>query len=431
MGCPGPELLAAMAEGRLDREERDDLTPHLADCDTCRHGMLAMLDAQRGATAKLVIRMRRPVPWGAIAAALLLGVIGYALGRYSPKSMPVDVARQPVPAPTATVQPLPESPRSREPAPSTTPEPTPQPPPSADVPPPVDPPDPTPPKSEQPTPPSPKTGEPPAPTRPEQLPAREVASVRLLDVTGELTIAKKRVAEGQLTNAEMTAVTAAAFRVDGDLIALAKGTVAAVGKSDGVLSILVQSGEACVESDGARWQLGGRVVELRGRAIFAPSDSVVIAELPQKEAARRLAPFKSIRTRQQTWYWNDFAEREKGMYVAPTRGPLIVGTIDLDRRAPYASPLTLKLRARTNVTQVQVNLLLEDRAEPQVMMATVKRGAWQDLSLAISRFETPTGAKPPEKGARIRGLLFLINPADAGKERAFLELDDVLLLEKE
>src|SRR5574341_1469555 len=86
MRCPEPEFLAALAEDRLDRHDRDLLLDHAADCDDCRAALLVL----RETPVRVRVRStRRPwIPW-AVAAALFIGILGLLALRGRPEERPV------------------------------------------------------------------------------------------------------------------------------------------------------------------------------------------------------------------------------------------------------------------------------------------------------------------------------------------------------
>ncbi|MBI3857795.1 MAG: FecR domain-containing protein [Planctomycetes bacterium] len=147
MACPDPEVLAAMAEGRLKSAERDALLDHAAGCDDCRHALL-ILGAPRPTA------VRNWVPWAA-AAAFILAYLGllYSGREVAPKQEEHPAARttpprreperpeppKPVEAPKPVVVPKREEPAPLIPAPLP-PTPTPEKPPAPEEPAPVKPP---------------------------------------------------------------------------------------------------------------------------------------------------------------------------------------------------------------------------------------------------------------------------------------------------
>jgi ferric-dicitrate binding protein FerR (iron transport regulator) len=184
MKCPTPELLAAMAEERLDRRERDALLDHAADCDDCRHALLVLGAAP--ARSRAAARTRpaaRSIPW-AVAAALFIAIIGLLALTRSPE----EVAPESPPVRTAEVPPKPRPepppPPLEDPAPPAVPPVAPRPelPPSPPpAPPPPKPPAVKPPEAPvAPAPPAPPAPEKPSPAPPPVRPAT-LAVVAVLD----------------------------------------------------------------------------------------------------------------------------------------------------------------------------------------------------------------------------------------------------------
>jgi len=425
MTCPSPESLAAMAEGRVDREERETLLVHLADCDGCRGTVLFLSAERRATTRKVFVARTAPFPWAAVAAVLLLAVAGWAIWKLRPearkdivKSLP-RADPQPAPEPPPPAPPkrdVPELPREPRPDPKVEPQPESRTEPSRE-------PEPKP----GPTVPEPPKPVPEDPPKPPPEPVREVASVRLLDVTGELLVAKKRVVEGQVANASITASSGGAFRVDGSLVALAKGTVATVGRVDGTLSIAVESGEACVEAEEASWRLGKSVVTLKGRALVSADATVLLSELPEREAAKRYAPYRALEPKQRTWFFDDFAERENGVLAGqPQAGMMtaIVGT-----QIPYGRKTVVRFRYRaTNAQTLHVEFQVDGGKYPRVAETGVKRG-WQEVTLPLSRFDDPSSPGEPGAGRNIFSLRWSVT--GSSREAATLEVDDVTVIERE
>jgi len=182
MTCPSPEVVAAMAEGRLNEADRDAFLDHAAGCDDCRHAAL-ILSAPKIATVRIVPRAatRRWTPWAA-AAALVLSMLGLLL-----------LATDPVEE-TKTVRTVPrkaEVEPTRPPAPVEVPKPVPPKPPET-APEPLKPPTPKP-AEPAPEPPVKTAPENPAPEPPKPAPAPEPAK----PVT-EVTIAAVQRAEGEV-----------------------------------------------------------------------------------------------------------------------------------------------------------------------------------------------------------------------------------------
>lgn len=134
MTCPSPEVVAAMAEGRLSETDRDAFLDHAAGCDDCRHAAL-ILSAPKFAAAKVAPRAatRSWIPWAA-AAAILLSILGLLLLATEPAQETKTVRTAPKkveaedPKPTAPVEvPKPIPPKPQEPAPEPLKPPTPKP----------------------------------------------------------------------------------------------------------------------------------------------------------------------------------------------------------------------------------------------------------------------------------------------------------------
>jgi ferric-dicitrate binding protein FerR (iron transport regulator) len=161
MRCPNPETLAAFAEDRLARSERERLLDHAADCDECRLALLSLPPAR--ARARVRPPVRSWIPWG-VAAALFIAIVGLLALRRGPEPKPE--------APVAEVPERPEAPPPPElpkPEPAPRPEfPKPQPPPETPKPVPR-PEEPVPPEEKPPVP-TPEPGKP-APEKPPATPA--------------------------------------------------------------------------------------------------------------------------------------------------------------------------------------------------------------------------------------------------------------------
>src|SRR5262245_10161488 len=126
MSCPSPEIVAAMAEGRLSEADRDAFLDHAAGCDDCRHSAL-ILAAPKVTTAKFVPRRAtRPwIPWAA-AAAVVLSIAGllFLTTTPAPEKETVRVSPKVSPTPESPKQPAPiETPKPPDPKPEPTPEP--------------------------------------------------------------------------------------------------------------------------------------------------------------------------------------------------------------------------------------------------------------------------------------------------------------------
>jgi hypothetical protein len=120
MTCPSPEIVAAMAEGRLSDADRDAFLDHAAGCDDCRHAAL-ILAAPKFTAAKAVPRAatRGWIPWAA-AAALVLSILGLLLLATEPvqEAPTVRAPKKGIePQPPAPVErPKPQGPKPVEPA---------------------------------------------------------------------------------------------------------------------------------------------------------------------------------------------------------------------------------------------------------------------------------------------------------------------------
>src|SRR5262245_25130152 len=134
MTCPSPEVVAAMAEGRLGEADRDAFLDHAAGCDDCRHAAL-ILSAPKVTTARIVQRTatRRWMPWAA-AAAIVLSIVGLLLlatepvqetkaVRATPKK--VEAVSPKPPAPVEVPKPPPPKPETPRPEPLKPPPPKP------------------------------------------------------------------------------------------------------------------------------------------------------------------------------------------------------------------------------------------------------------------------------------------------------------------
>lgn len=325
MNCPGSEVIAAHADGRLEAPESVLLLEHCSECDDCRRELAILIQAHparplpaefRARTVKAIVRalererdrtprhlravlargQRRPgIGWAAAAAVLvtIAGMIALVQMRTPRGAEKPNVVKQP-PAPLPEpepprperVLPLPPAPKIEEkprqpeivvppktvapkveekprPVPETTPDPV--------VPPP-------PPRFEE--------------TRPEEPPsrpthtivARALTDVQVTDVTGPVTVRRKgakekerlsavaRLGEGDVVTAEKTA----SFQVDGrHPVVLGDNTSVSLAFSaqDEAPYLHIRSGEAMVDSTGpTRWVVSdGRValVIKQARARFS------------------------------------------------------------------------------------------------------------------------------------------------------------------
>lgn len=446
MACPGTEVLAKMAEGKLPASERERVLEHLADCDACRQAAVVLAGADR-ATTRHISRPANGFPWAAaltIAASLVAGFLAWrTFGGQSP-SRPTSVEK-PVEEdvagtreiPKTEPKPLPDPVRPEPPKPEP-PKPEPEPP-QPDPPGPVGPKDPPPPQPDGPQPeplkPEPTKPEPvkPDPVRPRRPDPAVLASVRLLDVNGDVTASKQRLASGASVHDTISTTTGAAFRVNGDLVAMKKGTVAILGRENDATCLFVEAGEAFVESSGAKWRFGDEPVTFTGSVLVTSEKVALASELEPKDAARRLAPFHALRPRQRTWLLEDYASKPAGFEEGTVEGPVVAAWISLDRKAPWSRNLTLRLRVRTNAPAVQVGMRFEKRdpAEPWTSIVSVRKGAWTALTVSGKQFNAgPAGGKEPPAGEGIMELGFSIDPAlVGGKDAPVLEIDDVSLIE--
>jgi len=185
MSCPSPEIVAAMAEGRLSEAERNAFLDHAAGCDDCRHAAL-ILTAPKVSTLRLAPKaaIRGWIPWAA-AAAVLLSILGVLLLATRPVEESRTVRATPkkdveVPKPPAPIEvPKPPTPKPVEPTPEPVKPPTPKPVEPAPVVPP-------PPAPENPTPEPPK----PAPTPEPAKPVTEVTVAVLQRLEGEVFVVR-------------------------------------------------------------------------------------------------------------------------------------------------------------------------------------------------------------------------------------------------
>ncbi len=432
MNCPSPELLAAMAEGKLQREERESLLPHLADCDDCRQAALALASDQRATTRRRVTAAPRApsFPWAVAAAILVLALAGWAIWRQMPRAEHKDVVKTPPPRET--------TPPAPEPEPAPEPPPVPKPEPAPDLPKPAPKPDvPAPEPSPEPKPPAPGPGETkpeppkPPPPKPEPAPARELAAVRLLDVTGQLTLDKKAVAEGQMVAARVASSTGAAFRVEGDLVMLSKGAVATVARSRGVRLLDVESGEALVESDGGSWLLEDGELTLKGRAIVSSAGVVLLSDLTAAEAAKRAAPYRALVPRQRTWYFDDCADRAGGVMTGSEQGPMLGMGLGLPAGTGFKRTMSVRFRYRTNCSGIlQACLGMQGEKRYRIVEIAPKKG-WQEIVLPVTRFSDPEEPAEPKTGTLLVGLSWNVESRTSGREKAFLEIDDVAVIERD
>jgi hypothetical protein len=171
MACPSPELLAALAEARLNPAERDTVLDHAAGCDECRQTLLILGGLKpAAATRRLWPASRSWLPWAAAASVLALSVLGILLIRSEKKS---EIASRVIPnkeqlpqePPTQTAPGYPPelkaTPSKEEPAPQPRKAPAPE---SAATP-------------EVPVPPAPDKPQPPTPVTPAPEPSKPVTTV--------------------------------------------------------------------------------------------------------------------------------------------------------------------------------------------------------------------------------------------------------------
>src|SRR6185295_15326438 len=106
MTCPSPEIVAAMAEGRLGEADRDAFLDHAAGCDDCRHAVL-ILSTPKVAAAKVAPRAatRAWIPWAA-AAAIAFSVLGLLLLATEPAHETKTVRATPKKVETDPVKPV-------------------------------------------------------------------------------------------------------------------------------------------------------------------------------------------------------------------------------------------------------------------------------------------------------------------------------------
>ncbi len=170
MVCPNPELLAALAEARLNPAERGTLLDHAAACGECRHTLLILGGLKSAsATRRLRPASRSWIPWAAAAAILALSVLGVLLIRGEQKTETAsrviprkEQLPQEPPTQTAPVDPpeLKATP-SKEPAPQPRKAPAPEPTATPEVP----------------VPPAPEKPPPPVPLTPAPEPSKPVTAV--------------------------------------------------------------------------------------------------------------------------------------------------------------------------------------------------------------------------------------------------------------
>lgn len=399
---------------------------HLAGCEACRELLLVVIPEEKSGTRRISLP-RRGFPWGVAAAAAVLVAAGaFALKSAFPAEKkavaPDRVAQEfnPDPAPV----PKPEPPK---PGPEVVPEPPPV------VPEPPKPePEPEPPKPEPPRPEPPKP-EPPKPEPPKPEPTRALAAVRFLDVTGRLLIGKTAVADGQSSDQLLTAPNGASFRVDGHLVALAKGASAKIVRDGETYVLDVEKGEVYVEPQGAAWRVRGTEVALDFGAVVTPTTVQRLRDLPSTPAAKLRARFQPLFPKQNTLFFEDFAARADGFEKAAAQGGPIVGArVALPKPAAYSKNLAVRFRYRTAARTVQVGLLVRGRIAPWAAMATAKPGGWQELTVHGSDFSAgPPGGEGPADGDDVMELSFAVNTAEPGSGDASLEIDDVRLVEEE
>jgi hypothetical protein len=217
--------------------------------------------------------------------------------------------------------------------------------------------------------------------------------------------------------------------VEGSLVAFTKGSVATIGRVNDRLYLSLEAGEAMVESDGVSWIIGKSEVTVRGRAIVAPAKVVLLSDLTEKEAARRFAPYSALRPRQRTWVLLDFAGEKGGVLAASPEGKLILARLLNDAPAPFGKKLFVKFRYRSTAANLHVNLFFENLLEPVTATVSATKKDWQEAMLPISRFQA--SAKEPAAGTRIIQMDFFIDTEEGGKGQATLEIDDVVLLERD
>lgn len=259
MRCPNPELLAAAAEGRLDRTDAGAILDHAADCDDCRHSILilqsadsAQADARPRPAVRTRVAPRSAFPW-AVAALLLMSVAALVI-LARPPAPPVEEIETPKVAET----PVPPKP----PEPRVAPLPAPQTPPSEPVRP-VEPPvrkDPSPgPKPEEkpalPETPAPAPPIPPVPPRPQTQPPPPAESPKPPTVT----------------------VLATLDRADGEVFVTGAG-----GKTRAKAGQTLKSGEG-LECDGAR---SLALVAFPDRTRVEVSGETVLREIAEAKGKR-------------------------------------------------------------------------------------------------------------------------------------------------
>jgi len=319
MNCPGPEQVAAYAEGRLDPGEESLFLEHCAECEGCRRelalvalsrgasspspapplpsrirrAVLRAADRERGSRPMIAAHLARPRPrYGvAAAAAILAALAGVAIfvqlrARPAP-SRPSEVADRPEVRPAPPDLPPPADEPAPAPPPPRPAERQPRPEDPAELREPVPPQEPAPRPEVRPAPaplPMPAPGE----TRPEKTPplpahtmvARDLSPVLITDVCGALSVRRKgarekeklsgaaRLEEGDVLLSEKSS----GFRVEGSHpVVLGEGAVASVAyvAQEQAPYLHIHSGEAVVNSTApTRWIVSdGRVSVTVQRAV--------------------------------------------------------------------------------------------------------------------------------------------------------------------
>lgn len=424
MNCPGPELAAAYADGRLDADESARFLEHCSDCDDCRRTLAVLsmpressrvpadvearalaalrraLDRDRDRTPRPIRRIppARPqsTPIGIlIAAGLLAGFVALVLMAKQPaarvaqtrEAAPSEAPPQVVvePAPPAPLPPQPrETPPRQEPAPKTQVVEAPAPAPPhieepkiggfAEV---------APPRLPRPEPEETRVEDPPkAPSH--TVAARALADLQVTDITGALTVHRKgakskerltgvaRIGEGDVLTAEKSA----SFQVEGrHPVVLTENTSVSMAyvPAEQAPWLRIHSGEVLVDSIGpARWVV---------------TDGVVAVAVKPARARFTAARGDARLT---------FASLSEPLYVQPDGGQVhaihLGEELQVGRASAELRPLDAALAAKKNAAfdaakpkQRTVFLTTCDPADAKREHFFVQEGTWYRNEALLSR----------------------------------------------
>ncbi|KAF0246424.1 MAG: hypothetical protein FD180_688 [Planctomycetota bacterium] len=423
MTCPDPETIAQHVEGSLPEFGREALMEHLGSCDACREAVL-LLSVETRASERHIPLRRKGFTWGGwIAAAAVLAACGLVWKSLPPRKPAPSNGEgrltqifepKPVEAKPGSVDVKPPAPVDPKPDPPV--DPVPQPPTDPGPRPPVEP------VPQPPVDPAPKPPADPAP------PTRALASIRLLDIQGKLLCDGKAIVDGATASGTLTAPEGAGFRVDGHVLAIAKGVRLTLARDGDALTVDVETGDVYVEPHGtSAVRAVGREAPLAGPSFvnggYKGVLSVQAASESKRKAWTKLLPVR------QTVVFEDFAVAKDGFERATAQGGSIVGArVTLPATVDWSKRLSVRIRVRTAARTVQVGVLFRDRVTPWAAMATTTGDGWRDILVRASDFSAgPTGAASPAEGDDIAGLTFSINTQEPGSSAASLDIDDLAL----